>query len=707
MAESRLPELPTNQPDRSPGLGVWALAVVVSFSTAAAAINVSVAILLRRTGLETAPRLAAALAVALLWVLALQIPCWLLAWPFLKRYQASRGTLAATVGSFFLTLAFLQPTADLVVNSAAYSESAPATRLVLTSTIWAPILLLPCLVLLVAVRGDPSHGFRRLARTLLIALPWLALEVLGISWMEIYRVQGIGSKQSLMYLALFGLTAGMTVVVVWRLSASRQLVIPVVTPAVALLAWPTLLLLAARPESALSDPGDSSSTCAVLLTVDTLRTDALSIYNSDALRTPAIDSLGSDSVVFSQAYSPASWTKPAMASMMTGLSPSTHGAIHVDSRLPDVATTLAEQLSSAGFVTAGIGKNGFLRENFGFGQGFGEYYFFPRSNGGTFGSWLLTKLLPLRYANQASTEELTAYAVDWLKSYKDTKFFLWLHFFDPHVPYEPPTDLLGTLEAPAGYGNSFSSWEAIRRGNMVPTLRQREWIRHLYLAEVLNVDRNIGKLLDAMKSLGLYDRCLIAFTSDHGEEFWEHGGFEHGHSMYEEVLRVPLFLKLPQTGARGQVTTRVSTEQIMPTMLELLEVENRFGSSTSAPLLDESDTRKDADWRSLPSPQLSLPIFSRGTLYFAQKEAVIFDDVKYIRETVTGEEELFLLSADPREAHSVKTEHGELLRQARSLLDTHSSRSSELREKLGLSGEEADPLDEELLEELRSLGYIH
>ncbi len=444
----------------------------------------------------------------------------------------------------------------------------------------------------------------------------------------------------------------------------------------------------------------------MLLTVDTLRTDALSIYNPKAQKTPAIDSLGEDSLVFSEASSPASWTKPAMASVMTGLSPSTHGATGVRSRLPDQAKTLAEHLTTAGYVTAGIGKNSFLRENFGFAQGFGEYYFFPRSSGRTLGSWLLTRFQPLRYGNQASTEELTNYALGWLESNKDKQFFLWLHLFDPHLPYEPPLDLVAAGEAPARIGSSFSDWEAIRLGNMVPTPEEKDWIHSLYIAEVLNVDRNIGRLLDSMKQLGVYDRCLIAFTSDHGEEFWEHGGFEHGHSMYQEVLRVPLFFKLRNASTRGRVEARVSTEQVMATMLELLDAGPQPGLLKSAPLVFESNTPRDTDESASGTPDVSQPVFSMGTLYYAQKEAVVFDHVKYIRESVTGEEELFLLSRDPGETRSVTADYDELLLQARSMLQNHSIQSSDLQEELGIASQDAEHIGEDLLQDLEALGYI-
>ena len=179
----------------------------------------------------------------------------------------------------------------------------------------------------------------------------------------------------------------------------------------------------------------------ILITVDTLRADALSAYDRDAAPTPYIDQLARDGLMFTKALSPAPWTLPAMASIMTGVSPSVHGAIKRDSRLSDNAKTLAEYMREAGYRTAATGDNSLLKPAHNLTQGFEDYNFFPkRSMGGSFGAVLLETRR--RFQTEVSTEGLTDLFADGVRANRKNDFFLWFHYYDPHGPYAPPPRFL-------------------------------------------------------------------------------------------------------------------------------------------------------------------------------------------------------------------------------------------------------------------------
>ncbi len=441
----------------------------------------------------------------------------------------------------------------------------------------------------------------------------------------------------------------------------------------------------------------------ILLSVDTLRADVLSAYGGGRIATPHIDRLAGDGVLFRQAVSPAPWTIPAFASIMTGLLPSVHGALAPKSRLPDSLETLAERLRAAGYATAAIGGSDMLAVERNLSQGFDRYDFAPvRKPGISFGERLLHRLDRTQHAWPDWTDRLPDLATGWLKDNRNRPFFLWLHYYDPHLGYAPPPRFLPAGKPPKRIGRRFGKLPSVRNGHLVPTPSERDWIRSLYEAEVRHVDDSIGRLLESLKRLELYDDSLIVFTSDHGEEFWEHGGFEHGHSMHQEVLQVPLLIKLP--GARPsevrEVDHPVSTAALLPTVLELCDVDYRPGdlsAASFAPLLEAGG----------PQPVIAEPIVSTGTLYFEDRVSIVFDRTKYVRWLDSGKEELYDLAADPAETISIADSAPDRLERARQLLAETEAESRALRQvhKVPRDGEETE-LDAETLRRLRALGYV-
>jgi arylsulfatase A-like enzyme len=274
---------------------------------------------------------------------------------------------------------------------------------------------------------------------------------------------------------------------------------------------------------------------------------------------------------------------------------------------------------------------------------------------------------------------------------------MWLHFFDPHWPYQPPRAFLPSKSAPPRIGTHFDEFESVRQGQFVPSEVEKKWIRDLYEAEVRYVDANVGQFLDSLKRAGLYDSCLVAFTSDHGEEFWEHGGYEHGHTLYDELLRVPLAFKLPSSATVTTTDASVSTESISPSILDvlnLLDDEKTFTSPSLSPW-----------WRAPDVGGQRAPILSGGNLYFEERVSILFDSTKYIHHPGSGREELYDLSRDPSERDPLGLRWEERLEEARRLLQRQTAIYGDIRAALNLRESSAE-IDREIREKLRSLGYI-
>lgn len=437
----------------------------------------------------------------------------------------------------------------------------------------------------------------------------------------------------------------------------------------------------------------------ILITIDTLRPDFLSCYNQQGVNTPNIDSFANDGILFTNVISSSPWTLPSVAAIMTGLPPSVHMTTKAKASLPSSFVTLAEYMLSAGYLTGAIGLNIFLTEKYNISQGFIHYDFYPKDFGpsNSFGGKIIRKLRKLHYP---STDYLTDLACNWFEENYQKDFFFWIHYLDPHVPYSPPVRFIPKKEPPPRIGTKFFAQNSVRGGILAPSQEEREWIRTLYGCEVQYVDENIGRLMDRLKKLNLYNESLIILTSDHGEEFWEHGGYEHGHSLYNEVLRVPLMIKLPLSASNSNrvLNELVTTVSIMPTILDLCEIpygSDNYLYGTLSPL-----------WGTNPDTFKRGPVIGTAVLYYENKESVIFHDLKYIRALVTNREELYDLTADPGEQTSISSVSRDKTQLAKNVLIQYSKTAKTLRERYGASDQEQIQLDSETLERLRSLGYV-
>jgi arylsulfatase A-like enzyme len=619
---------------------------------------------------------------------------WLLVGLPLQRFLPLKSVpLSASIASFLATLSLLAWLTD--ISLAPWSAVEPSRLFVL--------LLLSLSVATGTYFAGMALGrypnYRRMANASAVATPSVLGWVCASVWLYTYKIEGTGSRVYLVLFLIFAVT--LTIILSNRISTRirSDRVLALFLLVVTLLPG-SIWAVGRTPQASTGSLPASKHRIqrVILITIDTLRSDVPSCYNPNCVPTPHIDQLAKDGIIFRNAVSAASWTLPAVASIMTGRSPWVHQAVKMDSELPESLPTLAELLRKKGFYTAAIVSNPFLAPQFNLSQGFLEYVYFPRPIGNSTGARLLSWGAPDLF--DPSTDALTRSAADWLESNADKSFFLWLHYLDPHVPYAPPEDFYPQGEPPLALGYVFSvqANQDVRYGKFVPSLPERAWMKKLYDAETRYVDESLGKLLDGLKQLDVYDDSLIILTSDHGEEFWEHDGYEHGHTLYGELLRVPLIVKLPASAAKKEIVTPVATQALMPTIMELCcgsDLRDRLGMSSLVPL-----------WQPAAGSFHEQPIVSMGSLWYENRESVIFDSMKYVRTLLTNREELYDLARDPEEKTSLATEHREQVEMAKEILQEHRREAAEVRKQYGLVQETEIQLDEQTRELLKTLGYV-
>ena len=314
-------------------------------------------------------------------------------------------------------------------------------------------------------------------------------------------------------------------------------------------------------------PGKKVGKNLIVILVDTVRADVMGAWGSREGLTPNLDRMAAQGIRFDHMLAPAPWTLPSVASLMTGLQPQTHGAgIRYGTFAPTGLTrgerTMAEALADAGLFTFGVYHNIYVNPAFGLQQGFDEYD-----------------------AYEERSDVLVDHALAGLRRIApDRRFFLYLHLFDPHNPYEPPEKECREVArrfAPEYHGTLGCAVD--RRPEMpIPPEGDRRWYEALYHAEIAHTDAQIGRLLAGLHDLGLDDDTVVAMVSDHGEEFWtrldreQEWGYDansdHGHTLYQELLHVPAIVRVPGR-APAVVRGPVQMVDLFPTLLHLAGAE--------------------------------------------------------------------------------------------------------------------------------------
>ncbi len=415
----------------------------------------------------------------------------------------------------------------------------------------------------------------------------------------------------------------------------------------------------------------------VLISIDTLRADHLGCYGYGPPTSPNVDRWSREAVVFEHAFSQAPSTLPSHASIFTSMLPSHHGALYSVGRpLPDRATTMAELLQAQGYETAGFHGAGQVSDEFGMGQGFDQYV-----------------------AVQGRFRNVVEEAVKWLDQRSAAPFFLFLHTYEVHHPYTPDPEYLELFDS--GYDGELPGHimvDDLRRinGDASPQLEIDEAdLRHIvatYDAEIRSMDDGFGQFVTALAKRGLRESTLLIFTSDHGEEFNEHGRVGwHSHSLYDELLWVPLVIRFPGGVYAGRrVDDLVRLLDVAPTVLDVLAL-------PAAPTFEGLSVRTLFDTDTPPRVAIS----QQDTKYAPPVSSLRTLDWKLYEEIVVRRlyrDRLFDLRADPGEQHNVLATNLGLawrltarLREIEALLPAMDGRPAEL--------------SAQTIERLRALGY--
>jgi arylsulfatase A-like enzyme len=426
----------------------------------------------------------------------------------------------------------------------------------------------------------------------------------------------------------------------------------------------------------------------VLISVDTLRADALGSYGGP-LPTPAFDRLAREGALFEQAFAPAPATATSHATLFTGQEPQRHGVLRNGESLPDAANALAEVFRANGYRTGAFVSSFVLDPRFGWNQGFEHYDADLPERGSTMGKdhaypgafWSAERFAGFDRRATATTEA----ARRWIESTAEP-YFAFVHYFDPHAPYVPP-QVFAERAAAASVPLEGRSAKGIGPDKLETLIRR-------YLGEVLYTDDALAALLDAIDQPGARS-TLVVVTADHGEGLGQHHWLEHALHLYEEQLHVPLLLRWPgEIPAGRRITTAVALADVAPTILALVGLP--AGADMDGRSLAEA-VRGGAE----PTPR---PIFAVRRLVTETagsgtgvKLSVREGSWKYIWNG-DRPHELYDLASDPHEGRNVIASQPEI---ATRML-------TKLEERIAsLPGmHDAEPLSEETREALRALGYV-
>ncbi len=433
----------------------------------------------------------------------------------------------------------------------------------------------------------------------------------------------------------------------------------------------------------------------LLVTIDTLRADALGCYGNELARTPSMDALAAEGVLFEDAQSPLPMTDPSHTSILTGLYPGNHGVLtNMPWPITPGVETLPEIFARAGYRTAAF-VSGFtlersasrLHERFQlFDDTFGPLRVVPDAwieSSLPELVWRTAKLFgvelhALRKGGDRPAARCVASALDWLDG-SPGPFFAWVHLFDPHLPYAPPPEQLALHAGPTARDRIGERWyrlSAERRMEVVRSAADQDALQRLYRAEVSSADHELGRLLASLRARGLLEDTLVVLTSDHGESQGEHDyWFDHGRFLYDTCLHVPLVMRLPESmeraaDARGvRVSAPVRLIDVAPTVVDLvgLELPTRVDGTSLVPLvrgeaLSETELAYGVAY-DLRADQWSYRLSVRTSRWKYVRTDEGWNDL--LRRPAG--EELFDLSVDPGETRDVSQEAPAALARMREL----------------------------------------
>jgi arylsulfatase A-like enzyme len=354
----------------------------------------------------------------------------------------------------------------------------------------------------------------------------------------------------------------------------------------------------------------------ILIVPDALRADHLGCYGYSRPTSPQIDKFAADALIFEKAMSNSPWTKPSMGTVFTSMYPHEHQAFSWMDNLSDECLTIAEVFRNRNYATFAIQTNPSITEKHNFRQGFQHYREMVLEKG----------------------EIVTSSFNSWVKKHKKKPFFAYLHYMDTHVPYNAPQEfskIFKIKEDALFIPGEFQTSDVRLLGEMGLSIRDKQSLVNLYDAAIKYFDSNFEKIVDNLKKLGILNETIIILTSDHGEEFWEHDGFAHGHTVYNELLHVPLIIGYIPHLHEKRIKSYVQLLDLFPTILSLVGIKSDFklrGTDLASAALTDNQIIKE--------------IFLEGILYGSEKKGILKDGWKLIENTGKKNEDTFHLLGD-------------------------------------------------------------
>ncbi|MFT7484514.1 MAG: arylsulfatase A-like enzyme [Candidatus Paceibacteria bacterium] len=434
-------------------------------------------------------------------------------------------------------------------------------------------------------------------------------------------------------------------------------------------------------------PADAAPHNVLLITIDTLRQDHLSQYGYDRPTSLALDRFGFTR--FEENVAVANWTKPCTASILTGVYPSTHGAYDTMHVLPDAAITITERLAEQGVATGFCASNLNASGVFNVDQGAHFTLGDPARPIHTLGDTTLGEVLRQATRSLWDARNMNRYAEGFLRAAHDRRFFLYLHYNDPHTPYDPPAEYLERFTRP--YEGRDLSWPH----DSLP-LSDSETARMIdrYDAEVADVVDRVAEFLDQLQELGVLDQTLVIITADHGEYFGEHERWTHGTQAWEDLISIPLLIRPPGGLSSVKTVAHPSSQvDVVPTILDYLDIPrpSELAGQTLRPFIEgqaadpEHELLTECTWESIWS-------YRKGGM------KLILLDEKAERERL-----LFDLQRDRAEIDNLADQPS-----MRALRDRFEGECDQWRSNLAATALESEtiPIEGSVEEELRKLGYV-
>lgn len=479
----------------------------------------------------------------------------------------------------------------------------------------------------------------------------------------------------------------------------------------------------------------------ILYVLDSLRADHLSCYGYPRETSPHIDQITADGVLFENAFSQTTWTRPSAASILTSTYPSVNGLIYRTDSFPSQLTTLPEMLKAEGLLTAGVSTIGNVSSVLGFAKGFDRFVdLYKRKELYRTRDFISTAKERLTHedVNQIVlplAEDMNVAALSWLEAHRKQDQFLLLWAIDTHDPYNPPPGFDKFCD-PHYRGKIDGSRDSLRHARSKEDVQR---LVDLYDSEIFYNDYCIGQLVDHLKEIDAYEDTLLILTSDHGEAFHDdHGNVGHGYIPYEELIHVPLIIKFPNSEHRKtRVSQLVQLIDLMPTILEIIGFSGKdkvspMQGKSILPTLDgkpihkyvysETSPTEIQDYhRSIRSTHWKYIMTESSGLRFREAirnywklfsnraflRELLINPVYYLRKQLGAEPEmLFNLVEDPQEQYNAKDQHPEAAQKCQEALTQWCEKNKVFSNENGTFSTETSKIDLKTERHLQKLGYI-